>query len=410
MARTLLSPDEAWARIAAAVRPLREQELERRSAAGRILTRALPATLDLPGSDVSAMDGYALSGGLAAEAALPISGTVAAGDPPGLSLAPGGAVRIMTGAPVPIGADRVLEVEATEEHDGHVRRRAGGREPGVGDHIRRRGEIIRTGEMLLPAGSLLTPGALSLLAAHGYATIPVHRSPSVAVLTTGDEVVPPDREPGPGQLRDSHTDFLIAALAGIGTPGNPLGTAPDEISRLRELVRAGLDSDVLLICGGISRGEFDLVGRALTELGCQILFDSVAIQPGQPLTVATHPRGIAFALPGNPASVMAGFWLFARPAIRRMLGVSAGWWDAAFRAELAAPLPAAAARDRFVSASVETRGGVLRVRPHTPRGSHDLSAYALGTALVRVRAGSRAATAGETCEVLPLLGNWSEGV
>jgi molybdopterin molybdotransferase len=407
MGRKSIPPEEAWSRIAAVTTPLAEESVERRKARGRILARALLATLDLPAADVSAMDGYALPGPLAADAALPIQGTVAAGDAPGFQLAPGAVARIMTGAPVPEGADRVLEIEATVESNEQLRRRPGARETQPGDNIRRQGEIVRQGDPLLPAGALLTPGALSLLAAHGHDQLPVHRAPTVAVLTTGNEVVPPDRTPQPGQLRDSHTDFLLAALGSLGLAGTSLGISPDDPAQLLPLVRQGLASDVLLLCGGISRGEFDFVGKALTDAGCQILFDAVAIQPGQPLTVATHPGGIVFALPGNPASVMASFWLFVRPTLRRLQGSQAGWWDTAFRAELGAPLPAAIGRDRFLAATLLVSQGRLRVVPHPSRGSHDLAAYALGTALVRVRAGATSAGPGGSCEVLSLADHWA---
>jgi molybdopterin molybdotransferase len=225
----------------------------------------------------------------------------------------------------------------------------------------------------------------------------------VAVLATGDEVVPPEVEPAPGQLRDSHTDFLLAAGASLGLRFISLGIAPDRVEELRELTREGLRRDVLLLCGGVSMGELDLVEGVLAELGCRAVFDAVAIQPGKPLVFAVHPGGLVFGLPGNPASVMVGFWLFVRPALRRLLGHEEGWWSGAVAGTLAAPLPGARGRDRFLPAEIELRDGVLHVKPVVPRGSHDLAAYARGTALVRAQAGAPAAPAGAGCEVLPLL-------
>ncbi|MBV8202323.1 MAG: molybdopterin molybdotransferase MoeA [Acidobacteria bacterium] len=405
-----LSPEQAWQGIAAELAPLGAERVARRAAAGRVLAEALAATVDVPAGDVSAMDGYALAGDAAAGARLPVAATVAAGDPPGLALPAGHAVRIMTGAPLPLGADRVLPVEATRTHARAAS--ASGPEvellaaPGAGDHIRRRGEVQRAGEMLLPAGSLLTPGALALVATHGHAEVPVHRLPKVAVLPTGDEVVPPERVPGPGQLRDSHTDFLLAAGAALGLRFTALGIAPDRPDELAARIAAGLaTADVLLICGGVSMGEFDLVEGVLERLGCRRRFDAVAIQPGKPLVFATHPAGCVFGLPGNPASVMVDFWLFVRPALARLGGREDAWWRPSLPATLAAPLPAAAARDRFLPAEVSwgaaPDGGPL-ARPLPPKGSHDLAAYARGTALVRVRAGAAAAPAGARCEILPL--------
>jgi len=404
----IISPEEAWERIAARLAPLACERVARRAAAGRVLAEALAATVDVPAADVSAMDGYALAGEVVPGERRPVAATIAAGDPPGLSLPAGQAARIMTGAPLPLGADRVVPVEATRTvADLAVVAVELLAAAGRGEHIRRRGEVLRAGEALLPAGSLLTPGALALVATHGYAEVPVHRAPAVAVLATGDEVVPPEQVPGPGQLRDSHTDFLLAAGGTLGLRITALGIAPDRPDELTARIAAGLAAaDVLLICGGVSMGEFDLVEGVLERLGCRRHFDAVAIQPGKPLVFATHPGGVVFGLPGNPASVMVGFWLFVRPALARLCGRDDAWWRPSVPATLATPLPGgAAARDRFLPAEVAwgaaPDGGPL-ARPLPPKGSHDLAAYARGTALLRVRAGAPPAPAGARCEILPL--------
>jgi molybdopterin molybdotransferase len=399
-----IPPEEAWQRIAAHLAPLAVEHLARRAAAGRVLAEALAATADVPAGDVSAMDGYAVAGAVVPGERRPVAATIAAGDAPGFALPPGQAARIMTGAPLPLGADRVVPVEATGAAGADTVLLLAAAAPG--DHIRRRGEVQRAGEALLPAGSLLTPGAMAVLATHGYAEVPVHRAPSVAVIATGDEVVPPERQPGPGQLRDSHTDFLLAAGAALGLRFTALGIAPDRAPELAELVRSGLAAaDVLLLCGGVSMGGFDLVEGVLERLGCRRHLDAVAVQPGKPLVFATHPGGLVFGLPGNPASVMVDFWLFVRPALARLAGRDDAWWRAAVPATLAAPLPGAGPRDRFLPAEVAwgaaPDGGPL-ARPVQPRGSHDLAAYARGTALVRVRPGAPPAPAGARCEILPL--------
>ena len=397
----LIHPDEAWQRIAERVRPLAAERVGRREAAGRVLARPLAATVDVPASDVSAMDGYALAGEIQPEEARPVAGTVFAGDRPGFEIPPGAAARIMTGAPVPATADRVIPVELTD----------GGRErvtfhKGVppGEHVRRQGEVLRTGDPLLSAGSLLTPGALALLATHGYGEVPIHRVPTVSVMATGDEVVPPEEIPAPGQLRDSNTDFLLAAGATLGLRFTSLGIAPDKEGPLRDLVHRGLQSDVLLLCGGVSMGELDLVEGVLADAGCEMVFDAVAIQPGKPVVFAVHPGGLVFGLPGNPASVMVSFWLFVRPALRRLTGFEDSWWGPALAGTLDAPLPAAGPRDRFLPAEIAARDGELHVTPHFFKGSHDLAAYAHGTALARVRAGSARTEAGGRCEVLVVAG------
>lgn len=392
----MIHPDEAWQRIAARLSPLPAESVPRRSALGRALARPLSATVDVPWADVSAMDGYALTGPVPPGEPRPVVTTVAAGDAPGFELRPPFAARIMTGAPVPLGADRVVPVEQTDGGQETVTFRSVTQ---AGEHIRRRGEVLRAGDPMLPAGTVLTPEALSLVATHGYRELAVHRAPSVAVVTTGDEVVPPETEPAPGQLRDSHTDFLLAAGEQLGLRFQSLGIAPDRVDELTALVEQGLRSDVFILCGGVSMGEFDLVEEVLAGFGCEPHFDAVAIQPGKPLVFATHPGGLVFGLPGNPGAVMVAFRLFVRPALRRLMGIEDGWWSSALAGTLAATMPGAKGRDRFLPATVEARDGRLLVTPHPPKGSHDLAAYGIGNALVRVRAGSGPAAAGEGCEV-----------
>lgn len=395
----LITPAEAWERLEEHLRPLPSESVPRRQADGRVLAHPLAARVDFPAFDVSAMDGYALRGGVAAGDRRPVTGTVAAGDPPGDELPEGAAMRIMTGAPVPDGADTVVPVELTESADDEVRFTADG---AAGLHIRRRGEIQRADAQLLPAGTVLTPAMLSLLASHGHVGISVHRRPTVRFLSTGNEVVPPEEEPLPGQLRDSHSDFLLAAGGRLGLDFESLGIAPDRPDVLRDKIRHGLNADVLIVCGGVSMGEFDFVGSTVEELGCDVLLDGVALQPGKPLVVARHESGWVFGLPGNPASVMVTFRLFVRPLLRRLMGHEDGYFEGALNGRLAAPLAGAKDRDRFLPAEVETADGELFVRPLTAKGSHDLAAYALGHALVHIPPGAEPAPAGAPCTVLPL--------
>ncbi len=394
----LTSPGEAWERLEQSLEPLPPERLERRRASDRVLATALPATVDVPATDVSAMDGYAVGSAVDVSDRLPVVATIAAGDPPGFDLSPGTAARIMTGAPCPAGAYTVVPVERTDSGDDRVRFDAAG---GEGLHIRRRGEVLRVGDPLLERGDRLTPGALSLLATHGYAAADVFRRPSVAFLTTGDEVVPPEAEPRPGQLRDSHTDFLIGAGAGLGLEFRHLGIAPDRPDVLEAMIREGLASDVLMVCGGVSMGEYDFVESIVAKLGCSILFDAVAIQPGKPLVAARHDGGWLFGLPGNPASVMVTFWLFVRPLLRCLMGHSDHYLAGALSGTLTAPAPGAKGRDRFLPAEVEIVDGTLRARPIAPRGSHDQAAYARGTALLRIPAHAAPAVAGDPCELVP---------
>jgi molybdopterin molybdotransferase len=346
------------------------------------------------------MDGFAIDGPIRKGQRLVLAGIVAAGDPPSSRLPSGKTLQIMTGAPLPAGADRVVPVEQTRLIDRQVEFLSG---VPSGSHIRRRGEVLLQGRVMLESGTALTPGCLSLLATHGCREVAVRRRPRVAVLATGDEVVDPERQPEPGQLRDSHTDFLIAAGRTQGLEFESLGIAPDEPAEILRRIEAGLGFDVLLVSGGVSMGEFDFVESALSKAGCRVLVDSVAVQPGKPLVAARHPGGFVFGLPGNPASVMVCFWLFVRPVLRRLLGFADAFWAGALTGQLEAPLPAAKDRDRFLSAKLRLQEGRILVTPSVAKGSHDTAAFARGTALVRIRAHAPPAGPGERCEILPLV-------
>ena len=407
-----LAPEEAWARLLPRLAPLAAETVARRAARGRVLAAALAATVDVPSADVSAMDGYALAGPLADGDVRAVAGRVAAGDPPGAAVPPGGALEIMTGAPLPAGADRVVPFELTDRGAGRVAVR---RATAAGAHVRRRGEVVVAGDELFAAGTPLGPAALAVAAAHGHAELPVHRAPRVAVLTTGDEVVPPDETPGPGRLRDSHTDLLLAAGAALGLVFTPLGIAPDDPAELDRRIARGLeDHEVLLLGGGVSAGELDFVENVLAGLGFEPLVTSVAVQPGKPLVVAARggegggaagDRRLVFGLPGNPASVLVTYLLFARPALLRLMGHRASPFGPARPGVLAAPAPGARDRHRFLPAAVEpptAPGAPPRLAPISLAGSHDLRAYARAGALLWVPPGSPPAEAGDPCRYLPL--------
>jgi molybdopterin molybdotransferase len=406
----MIDPEAAWARLLPFLTPLAAERLPRRAAAGRRLAAATVATTDLPPCDLSALDGFALAGAAGESGWFEVEGTRFAGDPAGPTLEPGlargTALRIMTGSAVPPGADRVVGVEDTVSAGERMRPTA---EVAPGAAIRRQGEIILRGAPLLPAGALLTPAALALLASQGIGEVAVHRAPRLALQLTGNEIVPPEATPAAGQLRDSHSDFLLAELDRLNLPVRSLGIARDEPETLAASLRAGLEgTDVLLCCGGVSMGEADFLAPVLAELGFATLFHGVAIQPGKPLLVAHRVAAdgvqLAFGLPGNPASVMVAWWLFVRPALERLLGAPAGFWACALPGTLGGPLGAGRKRDRFVPATWRLDGGRPILVPISPKGSHDLLAFGLASALVRIRAGAPAAAAGVPCEWMRLDG------
>ncbi|MCZ6726660.1 MAG: molybdopterin molybdotransferase MoeA [Acidobacteria bacterium] len=388
-----ISPEEAWRAIEADLAPLPSELVGRRRAWRRVLAADLDARVDVPPHDMSAMDGYAVAPALTSTT-LSVAGTIAAGDRPGFKLDPATTVRIMTGAPIPTGADRVVPIELT---DGGTESVELLQTTACGAHIRRRGEVIRKGELLLRAGTVIAPGTLAALATHGISSVRVHRSPTVAVMTTGDEVVPPSIRPRPGQIRDSHTDFLLAAGHDLGVEFDSLGIAADTPDALAERISRGMRSDVLIIGGGVSMGAFDWVESTLDACGCELLFHNVSIQPGKPLLAARHEGGLVFGLPGNPNAVMVTFALFVRPALRCLLGYEDGFWHSAMEGTLTGPLEGARGRDRFIPARLVGGTGRARLEPIMAQGSHDMNAFARADALVRVTAGSEPRAAGEPC-------------
>ncbi len=395
----MIAPEEAWRRITSTLEPLATERVERSAAVGRALAAPVAATGDLPAVDVSALDGFALAGPVDAGGTLPVAARLAAGATPGLRLAPGTAVEIWTGAPVPAGCDRVVAVEETTPA-GPDRIRVL-RPPPAGNAVRRAAEIARCGAVLLAAGERLTPAALALLAGQGIGAVDVRRRPCVAVLVTGDEVVEPGRLPPPGSLRDSHTDFLLAAVAAAGADARPLGIAPDEPAALDVRLAPALDTfDVVLTCGGVSMGGADHVPGALRRLGCAELFHGVAMQPGKPLLAARRGATLIFGLPGNPGSVMTTFRLLVRPALERLAGHPAEFWKGAFEIRLAAALGAGRTRDRFVPARFAPESGPALARPLPVAGSHDQLAFARAELLLRVRAGEPERPAGAAVEAI----------
>ena len=401
----MLTLEDAWSRLRTHLEPTPPIDIAREETRHRVVAREIPATLDVPPCDTSAMDGFALPENPAQPAR--VTAILAAGDAPGARLGDGGngtVARIMTGAPVPTDCDRVVPVElARVQRDDNDQELVTFDDLGEqGQHIRRRGEVCRRGEALIAAGTPITAATTSLLATHGIREVPVHAPPTVAFATTGDEIVPPEEEPGPGQIRDSHSDFFRRALTELDLPQEALGIVPDDPDALRRTIERGLRADVLILSGGVSKGEYDLVEDVLGEFGCTSIFDAVAIQPGKPVVAAHHPGGLVFGLPGNPASAQVCFWLFVYPSLRILLGFDDAPWAGARSATLGAPLPGAKGRDRFLPCRLERGPGGLIAHPRPPRGSHDVVAYGLVDALVRVPAHSDALEPGALCSVFAL--------
>jgi len=323
---------EARARVLGVARPLDGERVHVSEAAGRALAEAVSATATLPPWDNSAMDGYAVraedvqGASRAAPVALRVVGIVRAGEPATATIRPGQAVRIMTGAPIPPGADAVVRVEDTDAEGfaGSVEIRA---EVAVGRNVRRAGRDMEAGSLLLEAGHSISSGTVGLLAAAGLDTVAVRRRPEVAILTTGDELRTVDRydevRAGRG-IPDSNGPMLASMVRAVGGEPVVLGIAADDPEALRALVRTGGRCDVLVTVGGASMGDADLVKRVLDDLGFRQEFWRVKMRPGSPFGLGWLPADghvqPVFGLPGNPASAFVTFELFVRPFLLALAG------------------------------------------------------------------------------------------
>ena len=316
----LRPPAEALATVLRHIRPLPVERVGLVEAAWRVLAEDLVADEDVPPFAAATMDGYAV---VAADGSpwREVIGVQVAGRVQALEVTPGTAVRITTGAPVPPGADAVVRVEDTEAVEDHVVVHQDGVTDG--QNIRPVGADLRRGERVLPAGTLLGPAELGLVAGLGMVPVPVRCQPRVSVLSTGDELVEPGQPVAPGQIRDSNRFSLVAALRGEGAVVAWAGTAPDRPEPLRALLAERIAaSDVVVTSGGVSMGELDLVKALLGELAT-VHFRRVFMKPGKPLNFATaggDGRVLVFGLPGNPVSALASFELFIRPALAAMTG------------------------------------------------------------------------------------------
>jgi molybdopterin molybdotransferase len=335
MTSALPNYDQAAAQVAAYAEALGRRQpaferVELGQASGRVLAQPLAADCDQPPFARSTRDGYACR---AAEASrhtpLAIVGAARAGDRPSGPLLPGGVWEIMTGAPVPSGADAVMMLEHVKVDGGAKVRKVRLLPPRTakpGENIVAQGEQAQAGDELLPAGTTLHFGQIALAAACGYSALEVFVRPRVAILTTGDELVSVGSSPAPGQIRNSNAPMLAAMVAAAGGQPWILPTAADNAQALDEALAQAAGADLLLISGGVSAGKFDLVEPALARIGARTHFTGVRIQPGKPTVFGELPRGTTsptlpfFGLPGNPVSSAATFLLFAAPVLAALAG------------------------------------------------------------------------------------------
>jgi len=400
---TMIRVEDAWAKIHALARPLPVERRRLEEAAGLVLAERVRAPMDLPPFDNSAMDGYALRATNTTEAKaehpvrLTVTGEVAAGGWQETPVSPGTAVKIMTGAALPPGADAVLMLEDGRLRDGHVEVRA---PVPVGTHIRRQGEDVRQGEVLLEPGLRLTAQRLGLLAGSGVAEVAVFRRAQVSLLATGSELVALGASLAPGQIYDSNRVVLQTLLQDAGSRCEDLGIVPDDPTAIAERVRQGLSADVLLISGGVSVGAHDHVKPVLRELGMDTVFWRVAMKPGKPLLCGRLGGRWVFGLPGNPISCVVGFLVFIEPLLRRLEGEH----DARPRYARALLTRAVSKKDErrhFMTAHLAPApDGGLEATPTEKQGSAMMQALAQANAFVVIPEDREEIPAGEVGDVL----------
>lgn len=339
-------------------------------AVGRITSDAVVAGHDVPPADNSAMDGYAIHQAdlhsVKSDTALALIGESFAGHPFSGTLQPGQCVRIMTGANVPEGASAVIMQEEVKRQDERVLLQ---RELKAAENIRRRAEDIRAGDILLPAGHLLRAADIGLLASQGIDRVLVQRRLRIALISTGDELVPAGQPLGPGQIYDSNRAMLQAALTDAGFVVIDMGHAADDVDTLRQrFMAADSSADVVITSGGVSVGEADLVRQVISDIG-DIRIWKIAIKPGKPFAFGTLPNSVFFGLPGNPVSALVTLLQLAMPALITMQG---GRWQAPLthQAKLLAPVRKKPGRAEYQRGVVtQTGGGELQVTPLSNQGS-----------------------------------------
>jgi molybdopterin molybdotransferase len=394
----MLTVEEARARILRGVTLTATERVSLVDAMGRVpAATTWTAAHDVPPFATSAMDGFALR---AADTpgSLAVTGEVAAGAESLPAVGPGAAVRIMTGAPIPPGADSVVPIEEADEVDGTARVLAAVR-PGA--HVRSAGHDTRRGETVTLAAAPLTPAAVAVLASIGEPDVVVRRAPRVAVLSTGDELRPPGSSLRPGQIHDANGPALHAAVAEAGGEPWLLDPVGDDLDAIAgALRRAAGAADVTVVSGGVSVGRHDHVRGAMETLGT-VDFWRIAVQPGKPLAFGRIGGRPVLGLPGNPVSALVTFELFVRPLVRAMLGLE-GDGRRHLAVTAAEEMGKDPARRAYLRVVVEERGGALVARPAGGQQSSQLRPLAEANGLLVVPEGAAAAEAGRDYEAVML--------
>lgn len=360
---------------------------------GRVLAEAAKADRDYPPFDRSLRDGFALFSN-SLPGIFKVVGEVQAGRVFDGEIGPGDAVEIMTGAPIPTGADQVVMVEHAELDAGKMRT---ARPPARGEFINRQGCEISAGTEVLASGVRLNYSSIAMLATVGQSIVQVFKKPRVAILATGDEIVDVKSQPEPHQIRNSNSYSIAAQVTRAGGIPHIFPVAADNLERTRQLIEQALDYDMLLLSGGVSAGKYDFVEPVMAKLGAKFFFDGVLIQPGKPLVFGQVRGKFFFGLPGNPASTMVTFELFARPAVELLGGQSESFLPLV-EAQLTVPFQHKTGLTRFLPAKLSNGG--CNITPIAWQGSGDVASLCRANCFLVADANRESWQAGDSIQVL----------
>ena len=368
----MIAVEEAQARVMAEVVPGDAESIALDDTLGRVLRETVIAAHDAPAADNSAMDGYAVRAEDIADApvTLEVTADIPAGHPSSASLRAGTAMRIMTGAFVPEGADTVVQVELTDGGTGRV---TIAKAVARGTNIRRRGEDMRAGDVVLRAGMPIGPAAIALLAGARKTRVQVGRRPTVAILSTGDELLDAGDAPSAGKIVNTNGHLLAALVREAGAIARPLGIVRDTREATRDAFARAAEADFVLSSGGVSVGAYDFVKDALADLGAETKFWRVAMKPGKPVVLSRLGDRLVFGLPGNPVSCFVAFHLFVAPALRKSMGQDVRLFPSTLHARLAARVRGAGERRVYARVHVAPRDGELVATPLASQSSGALT-------------------------------------
>ena len=395
----LMSVEEAQQRVLDAVAVLPVEHVPLVDALGRVLREDVRAPFDVPERDNSAMDGYALRAEdvSTAPVSLRVIDDLAAGRVGTLRVELGTAIRIMTGALLPDGADTVAQVEITDAGAEIVTIREPLRR---GANVRKRGEDMRVGDIVLHAGTRLGAAELGVLAATQTSIVPVTKQPVVAIVATGDELVDLDEPRTPGKVVNSNAYALAALVREAGGIPRMLGIVRDDLAATVRMLEQAFESDFVITSGGVSVGAYDFVKKALEQLGAKQMLWRVAMKPGKPFLLASRGERLCFGLPGNPVSSMVSFHLFVAPALRKASGEVGNLLPASVRVRLEGALKSNGARRTFFRVRVFARGGELLAVPAKAQGSGVSTSMLQANGLAIVEEGVMGLASGELVETL----------